>query len=253
MSHLVRSRRRGLTLAELLTATTITTMIVAALGVFTHAVMDGYQQTNQTGDTAQAARVVLSRISHMVATSRQVLTAPPGVSWPSRLNACLIVWERDSEPGDTKRGQPNWNEVVIYAQSRKNDKNLLELRPTVDANEVVPLSDPNSMNSWIRQFCSELNVVTPVVVLLPNTKAIHFEITEKAEPQGIANLVQQDVRIRLCIRPADEKPTAFFGAATRRYVPSSSLNTGATSVEEPTGSGGSTGVDGTGTVITTDP
>ncbi len=213
-------RRRGLTLPELLVAMTITTMVVSALGVLTHTVMEGYKQANKTGNASQAGRVVLARIGHTVATSHQVLKGN-NVTWSGVLANSLIVWERDGDADDVTPGQPNWVECVIFARKRTKPTELLEVRPNVDPSLVVPVDEPALMKYWVNRFRSGVDIVQPPIVLLTETGGVGVEVVNYSDPQGIGDMVHQDVRIRLCISPEREQPTVFFGSASRRYpIPS---------------------------------
>ena len=213
-----RAARSGLTLAELLVSMSVTAIVVAALGVCTKAVMDGCDAASKTGNETQANRVVTTRIEHTVATSRQVLKLSEAALRMPGMDQVLMVWERDGEVGDTAPGNANWVEVVIYAPSKKKPTQFLELRPQVDPSLVVPFDNPTLLYAWIEQFLTGQGVVQPPVVLFNDLGGIHFDIDETVEPQGIGGLVQQNVRIVLCVSPPNQDPAVFFGSATRRYV-----------------------------------
>lgn len=210
--------RNGLTLAELLVATTVTTIVVAALGVFSKAVMDGCDQASKTGNATQACRVVTARIAQKVATSRQVLKMSDALMRMPRMDQVLIVWERDGEPGDTAPGQPNLVELVIYAPHKNSPRQLMELRPSVDPTLIASPDDAATLHAWIERFREGQDVVQPPTVVLTDLGGIHFEVDEFPEPQGIGGVIQQNVRIILCVSPAEQEAAVFFGSATRRYV-----------------------------------
>ena len=213
-------RRNGLTLAELLVATTITAMIVAALAVFTEAVMDGWDHATKTGTTTQTARVVLTRIANKVASSRQVLKMANGWGPTAGMDQVMVVWERDGEPNDTAPGQANVNELLIYATHKKNPVQLQELRPQVDPSLLVPLDEPTLLLALIDRFRNGQDIIQPAGELLNDLGGIHFDVEEYSEPQGIGGLVQQNVRISLCISPLNQPAAVFVGSASRRYVAS---------------------------------
>lgn len=212
------SARRGLTLPELLVSMTVTAIVVSALAVFTKAVMDGCDSVSKTGNTTQAGRVVTARIAHEVATSRQVLKMSDTLRGMPQMDQVLLVWDHDGQPGDTAPGQANWVELVIYASNKKLPTQLLELRPQVDPSLIVPLNDPTLLYAWIDQFRNGQNIVQPPVILFNDLGGIHFDVDETTDPQGIGGLVQQNVRIVLCVSPTGQDPAVFFGSATRRYV-----------------------------------
>jgi hypothetical protein len=208
----------GLTLAELLVATTVTTIVVAALGVFSKAVMDGCEEASKTGNATQACRVVTARIAQKVATSRQVLNTSDALMRTLKMDDVLIVWERDGEPGDTAPGQPNLVELLIYAPHKNLPGQLMELRPSVDPTLIAAPDDAATLYAWIERFREGQDVVQPPIVVLTDLGGIHFEMDEFPEPQGIGGVTQQNVRIILCVSPAEQEPAVFFGSATRRYV-----------------------------------
>lgn len=210
--------RSGLTLAELLVATSITAIVVAALGVFTKAVMDGSDAASKTGTATQAGRVVTSRIAHKVATSRQVLKMSDALRSMPGMDQVLLVWERDAKPGDTAPGQPNLVELVIYAPHKQIPAQLMEFRPQVDPSLIVPLNEPTTLYLWLDRFRNGQDIVQPPIVLMNDLDGVHFDVDEYPDPQGIGGVVQQNVRTVFCVSPPDTKPDVFFGSATRRYV-----------------------------------
>lgn len=217
-SSMIRAAHRGMTLAELLAATCITSLVVAALGVFTKAVMDGCDHATQSGINTQTSRVLTSRIANTVAKSRQVLNLPHAVRMMPDMNRVLMVWERDGDPGDASPDQPNFVETVIFAPSKNNPSQLLELRPHVDPSLVVPLDDPASLYAWIDRFRRGQDVTQPPIALSSELAGIQFDVDEFPEPEGIGGVVQQNIRISLCVSAADAEPTVFFSSATCRYA-----------------------------------
>jgi hypothetical protein len=205
-------------LAELLIASSVTALVVAALAVFTKAVMDGCDDASQSGIAAQASRVVTARVANSVAKARQVLKLPDALRAMPEMDRVLVVWERDGEPLDSAPGQPNFVELVIFAPHKSNSAQLLELRPQVDPTMVAPVDQPAVFFGWINRFREAQDVQQPPVILLNDLGGIHFDIDEYPEPAGIGGVVQQNVRIALCVSIADCEPTAFFASAIRRYV-----------------------------------
>jgi hypothetical protein len=205
-------------LAELLVAMSVTGVIVAALGVFTKAVMDGSEAASETGATTQAGRVVIARIAQKVATSRQVLKPSDTLRAMPGMDRVLIVWERDGEAGDAAPGQPNLVELVIYTPHKRLPAQIVELRPQVDPTLVAPVDDPALFYFWIDRFRDGQDIVQPPIVLMNELGGVHFDVDEYVEPQGIGGMVQQNIRISLCVSPPEGEPAVFFGSATRRYV-----------------------------------
>ena len=218
MTHHRSKTRTGLTLTELLVATTVTTLIVAAIGAFAHAALQGSEASMQAGNATQAGRVVLARIAHKTETSRQVFKISDTLGATTGMDQVLLVWERDGEPDDPTPGLPNFVELLIYARAKYQPSLLWELRPQVDPALVVPTDQPALLFTWIDRFRSGQDVVQPPAVVLDDLGGIYFDVAEYTEPQGIAGLVQQNVQISLCISPRNQPSTVFFGSAMRRYL-----------------------------------
>ena len=238
--HPVRvGTRRGLTLAELLVATSVTAIVVVTLAVFTKAVMDGCEEVSKSGTSTQAGRVVTARIAQKVATSRQVLKMSDELRSMPQIDQVLIVWERDDEPGDTAPGQPNLVELVIYAPHKRTPGLLMELRPHVDPLLVASMDEPAVLYLWIDRFRDGQDIVQPPIVLMNGLGGVHFDVDEYVEPQGIGGVVQQNVRTILCVSPPEIEPDVYFGTATRRYVTGTKKSvTPASTTSLPTGSEG---------------
>ena len=95
---------------------------------------------------------------------------------------------------------------------------LLEIRPKVHPEILVPLDSPSVLHNLIDQFRQGRLIEKPPVVLTDKLAGIHFDMEEFREPEGLPGIVQQIVRINLCLRPTDGQPDVFFGSATQRYL-----------------------------------
>jgi hypothetical protein len=241
MNHHASKSRAGLTLTEVLVATTVTTLVVGAVAGFSHAALQAWEVSTQSGNSTQAGRVVLTHIAQTVSTSRHVLnvsniwgsstnstmpvapgslisgTTLTGMTTTLSTDQVLLVWEHDGEAGDPTPGQPNFVELVIFAPHKEYRQQLMELRPAVDASLVVPLDQPDVLLQWITRFRRGENVRQPPAVLLGDLGGIHFEVDEFREPQGASGIVQQNVRIGLCVSSPNQPASVFFGSAMRRY------------------------------------
>ena len=90
--------------------------------------------------------------------------------------------------------------------------------PKLDPSLVVALDQPALLYTFIDRFRNGQDIVQPPGELLNDLGSIHFDVAEYTEPQGIGGVVQQNVRISLCVSPINQPETVFFGSATRRYV-----------------------------------
>ena len=216
MTRHKKASQTGLTLTELLVASTVTALIVTALSSFTLAVLEGWDEATRVGDATQAGRVIATRIAHKAETARAVLKMSDTLRAMSGMDQVLLVWERDDQAADPLlAGSINFNELVIYAPSKSRPNELWEIRPQVDPSLIVPDDEPATLFTWIDRFRNG-QYISPPAVLLTELGGIHFDVDETSEPQGIGGAVQRNVRISLCIAPTDQQPTVFFGSAPWR-------------------------------------
>jgi prepilin-type N-terminal cleavage/methylation domain-containing protein len=156
--------RRGLTLAELLVATTIMLMIATAVATLAATVHSTNSFCHGHTVAAQHGRVALSRIQRTVESAIASEYRPgdnvdqqfPGVLVVSEqvagqeLPYTLVVWRPGPLDGPTlapgnRRGLPLINELVVYAPNPLRPNELLEIRSLDDTGVVPP---PNDMSAW---------------------------------------------------------------------------------------------------------
>ncbi len=227
--------RPAVTLAEMLIALTITTLIVGTLGVFSRAVLDGVEETTSTGNAHQEIRVTLARIERKVAESRRVVipNGPLRVLWNT--NEMLVLWERDGQPGDPNPGVMNYNELLIYTTPTEQletggERNmpvsvyrsassplLWEVRPAASETAVVDELDSSTLAMNLQLYRSGQNIEPPTV-LLTDLGGIHFDTLEFTEPEAMGGLRQQNTFVVLNIRPANQEPAVFCASMSKRYV-----------------------------------
>jgi hypothetical protein len=210
------AKRSGLTLAELLIASCVTALIVAALAVFAKAVTDGCDEIERSGTATQTSRVVTARIANSIAKCHQVLKLPEALRAMPEMDRVLVVWERDGGASDSAPGQPNLVELVIFAAHKNNAANLMELRPQVDPTLIAPVDQPATFFTWINRFREGSDVAQPPLTLLTDLGGVHFDVDEHPEPEGIGGVVQQNIRIALCVNVPQGEPEVFFASAMRR-------------------------------------
>jgi hypothetical protein len=142
-------RRGGLTLAELLVATTIMLMIATAVATLAASVHATNDFCNGYVVSAQHARVALSRIERSVQTCTAnerfpgclVVTEQAG---SQELPSTLVVWNPSGTPANPT-GLPLISEIVVYGSDPAHPNQLLEIRsPT----ETTTVPSANDMASW---------------------------------------------------------------------------------------------------------
>jgi hypothetical protein len=138
-------RRHGLTLAELLVASTIMLMIATAIGTLTATVHSTNDFCRGYVVSAQHARVALSRIE------RSLLTAVANEQFPGclvvteqagsqTLPTTLVVWSPTGAVANPT-GLPLISEIVVYGPDPAHPNSLLEVRSPSEFSPVPAASD----------------------------------------------------------------------------------------------------------------
>ena len=126
-----RDRRRGLTLAELLVATTIMLMIATAVGTLASAVHSTNDFCRGYTVAAQHARVALSRIERTLKRPCQrAVSRLPRVTEQAgsqALPSTLVVWSPTGTAANPT-GLPLISEIVVFGPDPAHPNNLLEIR-----------------------------------------------------------------------------------------------------------------------------
>jgi prepilin-type N-terminal cleavage/methylation domain-containing protein len=143
-------RRRGLTLAELLVASTIMLMIATAIGTLTATVHSTNDFCRGYVVSAQHARVALSRIERSLtgAVANEqfpgciVVTEQAG---SQTLPTTLVVWSPPTGVAANPTGLPLISEIVVYGPDPARPNKLLEVRSPTEATTVPAASD---MTGW---------------------------------------------------------------------------------------------------------
>jgi prepilin-type N-terminal cleavage/methylation domain-containing protein len=141
--HTCSRARRGLTLAELLVASTIMLMIATAVATLASTVHSTNDFCQGYVVSAQHARVALSRIERTVvgATANEqfpaciVVTEQAG---SQTLPSTLVVWSPAGAPANPT-GLPLISEIVVYGADPAHPNDLLEIRSPTE-NTAVPVS-----------------------------------------------------------------------------------------------------------------
>jgi hypothetical protein len=142
-----RNVRRGLTLTELLVASTIMVMIVGAMSMLAMTVHSANDHCQGQSLAAQHGRVALDHIARSIsdATASEdfpgfvVITEPIG-SW--KFPDSLAIWLPEGAAADPD-GLPRVGEIVLLTPDPADASRLLRIRATGD-NTVVPAADDTS-------------------------------------------------------------------------------------------------------------
>src|SRR5262245_37328019 len=142
--------RRGLTLAELLVATTIMLMIATAVGALATTVQSTNSFCQGYTVSAQHARVALSRIENAIEAATANVQLPgffvvTEQAGGQALPGTLVVWKPSTAAPANPSGLPLVSEIVIFAPDPAHPNQLIELRAPTD-NSTVPAA--TDMTNW---------------------------------------------------------------------------------------------------------
>jgi hypothetical protein len=138
-------RRRGLTLVELMIATTITLLVVGAMGGLARTIRQGYEYSEGYGNVTQHARTMLDRISRTVSQATANASFPGCIVVSETVGSyrypdTLVVW-RPNGAAANPTGLPRFNELVIYCPKPAAPNVLVELTAPGDTRTVPAAND----------------------------------------------------------------------------------------------------------------
>jgi len=218
VSHMRKrlSRRRGLTLAELLVASTIMLMIGTAVATLATAVHSTNDYCRGYTTSGQHARVALSRIE------RALLNATMSEQFPGcivvteqagsqELPSTLVVWS-PSGPAANPAGLPLIGEIVVFSPDPAHPNTLLEIRsPT----ETTTVPSATNMSAW-RTLTDRLKTSTSITkVTLTDrlrTSPLTGNYTDSLGPSDLRG----NIRFRRLMAPSDTE-WSQYRAGTRTW------------------------------------
>jgi len=197
-------KHRGLTLAELLVATTIMLMIATAIATLAATV----QSTNTfcQGYTvcAQHARVALSRIQRTMesATANEqfpgciVVTEQAG---GQELPSTLVIWSPATAPA-TPTGLPLISEIVVYSPNPARPNELLEIRLPTESTTVPSATDMASWRTLVDHMKASASAVKVVLTTRLRTAPLTGSYDDSLTPADLRGVV----RFRRLMAPTDQ-------------------------------------------------
>lgn len=197
-------RRAGLTLLELLIATTMMLMLAGVLGGLAAAVQTSADYSQGHGDATQHARVALERITRNV-TQATAAAEHPGFAvvfdqiGPWQYPDTLLVWRPAGAPANAA-GPPLVRELVIYCPNPSNPEQLLEITAPTDSRSL-PLDSRIQQSPW-RQIVDDVKTssASQRVVL---TDLLRVASTAgKRSSSSQANTLRGAVRFEQELRPS---------------------------------------------------
>jgi prepilin-type N-terminal cleavage/methylation domain-containing protein len=200
-----RCDRRGLTLAELLVATTIMLMIATAVATLAATVQSTNSFCQGYTVSAQHARVALSRIERTVqaATANEqfpgliVVTEQAG---SQELPSTLVVW-RPAGPPANPTGLPLISELVIYSPDPAHPNDLLEIRSPTDNTPVPAATNMGNWRTLIDQLKTSGSTVKVVLTSRLRTAPLAGNYSDSLTPADLRGTV----RFRRLMAPSDQE------------------------------------------------
>lgn len=200
-------RRAGLTLLELLIATSIMVIIAGTLGGLAKAVQLSSEYSDGHAAATQHGRVCLERITRIAneATANEsfpgfLVLAEEVASW--RFPDTLVVWHPDGSPIDPE-GLPRFSELVIFTPGRTRPGRLLEITVPSDSRQVPSIDDLAGWASEIEAIKTSANGrKTPLTNLL-RTAVV---------PEATGFMERAAVRFESRLRPSADEWSQYQAA-----------------------------------------
>lgn len=210
------TRRHGLTLAELLVASTIMLMIataVATLGSAVHSTNDFCRGYTTSG---QHARVALSRIERAVlnATANEffpgciVVTEQAG---SQELPSTLVVWYPTSAVA-APTGLPLISEIVIFSPDPAHPNTLLEIRSPSETSSVPAVTN---VSAW-RTLTDRLKTSTTTTKITLTDRLRTSPLTGNYSDTLSPSDLRGNIRFRRLMAPSDTE-WSQYRAGTRTW------------------------------------
>jgi prepilin-type N-terminal cleavage/methylation domain-containing protein len=204
-----RGQRRGLTLAELLVATTIMLMIATAVATLAATVQSTNSFCQGYTVSAQHARVALSRIQRTVesaAANEQfpgciVVTEQAG---GQTLPSTLVVWNPTTTPANPT-GLPLISEIVVYAPDPAHPNNLVEIRSPTENGLVPAATDMGSWRTLTDQLKTSTSTTKVVLTTRLRTAPLDGDYSDSLSPSDLRGTV----RFRRLMAPTDQDWAAY--------------------------------------------
>jgi hypothetical protein len=208
--------RSGLTLAELLVATTIMLMIAGAVATLASAVQSTNDFCRGYTVAGQHARVALNRMERALrfATASEqfpgclvVAEQAGGQTLPST----LVVWNPTAAPVNPT-GMPLVSELVVFSPDPAHPNTLLEIRAPGDNSPTPPVTDESAWRTLTDQLKTSLTTSKVILTDRLRTAPITGEYRDSLTPSDLRGTV----RFRRIMAPSEQQ-WAQYRANTRNW------------------------------------
>ena len=204
-------RRRGLTLAELLVASTIMLLIAAAVATLAATVQSTNDYCKGHTVSAQHARVALSRIERAVqyAVANEqfpgciVVTEQVG---SQELPHTLVVWNPTGTAANPT-GLPLISEIVVFCPNPAHPNTLLEIRSPNDNTPVPAATNPSAWRTLTDQLKSSSSTTKVLLTDRMRTSPLTGDYSDSLSPSDLRGAV----RFRRLMAPSDQQWAQFRG------------------------------------------
>lgn len=207
--------RRGMTLAELIMATGIMTIIAGGLAALAMTVDRGSARSSGRGAAVQHGQVVIERLERTLSAAHASPVFPgfavfSEVTGKTTFPDTLVVWSPTDEPADPQ-GLPRVNEVIVYTPDPANPRRLLELSDPNDTRTVPPLT---ATDVWLQELAKFKVRSTTQRVQLTSL----LRIARAADGNG-SSVARACVRFDVRLSPSDTELAAYPSSKSWSELP----------------------------------
>lgn len=203
--------RHGLTLAELLVATTVLVMIGGSAATLAFAVYSSHEVCREQSVAAQHARVSIDRIERAMAEATASESFPgclivnfsaDGYTFPDT----LAVWNPSGAPVDPA-GLPRVNELIVFSCDPSQPERLLEMTWPSNADTVPATSNAVLWDALIDSFHS-----SPQTVKNQLTDRLHFGTVDTTPLiDGLFSTRRGAIRFKQIMAPSASQWSQYRG------------------------------------------
>ena len=210
-------RRRGLTLAELLIASTIMLLIATAVATLAETVHSTNDYCKGYTVAAQHARVALTRIERAVQNAIAneqfpgclVVTEQAG---SQVLPSTLVIWNPTTGTVANPTGLPLISEIVVFGPDPAHPNHLIEIRSPTEATAVPVASDMSAWRTLTDRLKSSSTTTKIQLTDRMRTAPLTGNYTDSLTPADLRGAV----RFRRLMAPSDTE-WGQYRAGTRTW------------------------------------
>ena len=210
------ARRSGLTLAELLVASSIMLLIATAVATLASAVHSTNDYCRGYTVSGQHARVALSRIE------RAVLQAVKSESFPGfivvteqagsqELPSTLVVWNPSGIAANPS-GLPLISEIVVFSSDPSRPNKLMEIRSPNETSSVPAATDVNGWRTLVNRLLTSTTTTKVMLTDRLRTSPLTGNYSESLSPSDLRG----NIRFRRVMAPS-ESEWSQYRAGTRTW------------------------------------